>query len=447
MSNQRIAIVGGGVGGLTAAWSLARSGMDFVVYEAGPDVGGHCFTISVDNGEDTVLLDPGVQVLSPPIYPHVLALNRLLGQRLIPYPVAFTLYSAIKGLCGPHHPRSAWWKEVEPECVRFTIEMSELMNQRAAEVVSTSLREYFASRDYSDTFVEMMGYVGAIIGPQEIESALDTSIIVFASVLSSGFLSLISESSHEMAFEGGSGAFVKKLAAPVADRIRLSTGVASIRREDDGVVVTDVHGGVDRFDAVIFCVDGQLALDMLEDPSPMEENLLSGCQMKAYASVVHTDDSLLIPDIEPARRNYIEIKDGFLSLNQSVLNLEKRKLRAPLLMSYETLDIDGGPPITTPPVDPSRILHRFDFRQTKDNTYAFEVKKNLFRIQGQRRTWYAGAWTTMSTLEHTVVSALVVTEALGAPYPFGEDPKAQRVYDAFKSLMMSGTEDFPLSAL
>jgi predicted NAD/FAD-binding protein len=307
--------------------------------------------------------------------------------------------------------------------------------------------EYFTSRGYSPAFVDFMARVAAIIGPQTDEEILETSVVVFATVLSSGFLSLIASSSHEMAFAGGVGAFVDRLAAPVRAYVRLGCGVSSITRDGDHVRVVDERGEAALYDQLVVCVDGLLALALLEDASALEQNLLSSCELKTYASILHTDANLLIPGIEEPRRSYLEISEGVMTGNLSVINLEKRELSSPLLLTYERLRLDGGPPPAPPPIDPAKILRRYEFRQTKDNIYAFEVKRNLFRIQGQRRTWYAGAWTTMSTLEHTVVSALVIAEALGAAYPFADDLEASRSFAAYKSMMLQGTQDFSLSVL
>ena len=55
-----IAVVGGGISGLTAAWELTRRGADVVVYEAAPHVGGKLRAatvgdVSVDVGAEAML--------------------------------------------------------------------------------------------------------------------------------------------------------------------------------------------------------------------------------------------------------------------------------------------------------------------------------------------------------------------------------------------------------
>jgi predicted NAD/FAD-binding protein len=111
------------------------------------------------------------------------------------------------------------------------------------------------------------------------------------------------------------------------------------------------------------------------------------------------------------------------------------------------MPLDGRPPQHPLVVDADKIVHRVEYRQTKDNTYSFVLKRNLFRIQGKARTWYAGSWTTMSTLEHAVVSGLVVAEAIGAPNPLADDSRSFEIYEVYKRMMLQGAEDFPLSAL
>ena len=60
-----------------------------------------------------------------------------------------------------------------------------------------------------------------------------------------GLLQLSASSAWETVV-GGSRNYVERLAAPIADRIRLDTGVRDVRRINGGVVVTDSTGQSER---------------------------------------------------------------------------------------------------------------------------------------------------------------------------------------------------------
>jgi predicted NAD/FAD-binding protein len=72
---MRIAVVGGGIAGLSAGWSLA-SKHDVVLFEKEPVAGGHAFTIEVPNGAESAPADIGFLILQPWSYSNLLALLR-----------------------------------------------------------------------------------------------------------------------------------------------------------------------------------------------------------------------------------------------------------------------------------------------------------------------------------------------------------------------------------
>src|SRR5262245_42690902 len=75
---MRIAVVGGGVAGLTTAY-LLRNAADVVLYEAADRLGGHANTVSVTRGDRTFDLDTGVLVYNERTYPLFTRLLAVLG--------------------------------------------------------------------------------------------------------------------------------------------------------------------------------------------------------------------------------------------------------------------------------------------------------------------------------------------------------------------------------
>src|SRR5579871_5747833 len=77
MRRYRIAVIGAGAAGLTAAYLLQRR-HEVTLYEKKLHLGGHAHTIILDHGPDAgVALDVGFMVLNRRNYP---TMYRLLGQ-------------------------------------------------------------------------------------------------------------------------------------------------------------------------------------------------------------------------------------------------------------------------------------------------------------------------------------------------------------------------------
>ena len=73
---------------------------------------------------------------------------------------------------------------------------------------------------------------------------------------------------------GGSKAYVAKLTAGFADRVRLKCAAVAITRDSNGVAIQDSTGSVTRFDHVFVASHADEALALLTDPSPHEADVL-----------------------------------------------------------------------------------------------------------------------------------------------------------------------------
>ena len=83
---RRIAIVGGGISGLGAAWALHRSGdrFDFRLYEAQAQIGGNAITADMPQADGTTIpFDISVTACIPSVYHHILLLMEQFGIELI----------------------------------------------------------------------------------------------------------------------------------------------------------------------------------------------------------------------------------------------------------------------------------------------------------------------------------------------------------------------------
>lgn len=434
MGPKSVAIVGAGVSGLGAAWMLKRSGIQSVVYEKGSRIGGNAATIDVAQGNATVAIDIGVQYIVPMLYPNVIEMAKLLNVAIRSYPVSFTAAWDDENIFGTHQKNGRLWRQLEPEMTRFTFEMHELLGLKSVEVTSFSIGEYLRSNQYSTLFIEkVMGAVSGVMG-LEFDHDYSSSMLLYVYAFCSNFLSFFSPCST-FAFAGGTRSFVQSLSADADVPIRLNCGVTRIHRTDSSVMIEDERGDRRQFDDVIITTDGELALKLLAEPTRIEQRVLSTYQTLKYPAVVHSDVSALIPSIDESKRTYLEIRDQVTTVNNCVSNPGFVILTSPLLTTYADSDR----------IDESRILHRESFRQDKGSSFSFEVKKNIHRIQGVNRTWFAGEGTTFASFETAMLSGFVIAEKLGAKYPFQATPRANQLFDLMKHLMLRGEDSFKIA--
>lgn len=434
MKNPRIAIVGGGVAGLGAAWMLKKSGIDSVVYEKCETLGGNAKTIDVTVNQKTVPIDVGVQYIVPMLYPNIFAMAKLLSVPIRNYPSAYTASWKDGTLFGVNHQNSEFWREVKPELHRFVFEMYELLGINSIEVTSYCIGEYLKSKNYSKLFTEkVMGAISGVMGV-EYEHDFKTSMLLYVYAFCTNFLSFFIPA-NTFTFVGGTRTFINTLVQDNNVSFKLNCGVSNIHRTDNAVLVEDQNGDIQSFDEVIITTDGHLALKMLSDPSKIEERLLSESQVQTYPGIVHLDENILIPGIANNQRTFIEIRDQVITVNNGILNPGFVSCDKPIFITYAE----------TEKINPAAIIHRFMFRQDKGSSYSFEVKRNLHCIQGKNRIWFSGEGTSFASFETAMISGFVIAEQLGAKYPFESVPRANQLFRLIKNLMLKGEDNFKLA--
>jgi uncharacterized protein len=216
---------------------------------------------------------------------------------------------------------------------------------------------------------------------------------------------------------GGSRAYVLKLIAPFADRIRLNTEVTRVLRTDLGVMVTDAGGRTDRFDQVIFASHSDETLAMLGDATEGEQAVLSAIRYRDNDVWLHCDKALM-----PRR------SAAWTAWN--VLSNADRNAELTLTYWMNALQgIDRATPVfvtLNPPVPPqdSLTFGRYSYAHPQYDSAALAAQARLPEIQGAHRSWFAGAWTGYGFHEDGLRSGLAAAEALGASIPWRQSAMA-----------------------
>jgi hypothetical protein len=205
--------------------------------------------------------------------------------------------------------------------------------------------------------------------------------------------------------EGGSRAYVEKLTAAYADRVRLNAGAVSVKRDGAGAWVRDAKGDVQRYDAVVIATHGDEALAMLDDPSADERNLLGAFRYSKNRAVLHTDPALM-----PRRPsqwsswNYVgDNPEGGCVVSYWMNKLQRIESREQIFLTLN--------PRTMPRAE--TILYDTEYEHPLFNAAAIRAQEQLWSLQGVRKTWFCGAHFGAGFHEDGLQSGLAVAEQLG----------------------------------
>lgn len=415
---MRIAIVGAGVSGLTAAHYLGKCN-EVTLFEADTRLGGHANTVEVDDGARKLPVDTGFLVFNTRTYPRFVGLLEELGVGWVPSDMSFsvrseardfeyggrdlgTLYAQRRNLASARFHRMVW------DIARFYREARELV----ADGTELPLGAWLEQRRYSRGFIDdhLLPMLRAVWSARR-DVALEFPARFLARFFENhGFLSLAP--ARWLTLPGGSRTYVTALERRFRGEIRRGAPVTRVAREAAGVRVTARGQASESFDHVVLACHADQALALLADPSPLERELLAAFPYQSNHAVLHTDERVM-----PRRRRAwsswnVHLDDAGIDGACITYWLNSLQPLATRVNYFVTLN-----PAT--PLDPARVVGRFDYAHPVFGVASTLAQARHGELIGERHTSFCGAYWRNGFHEDGVVSALRVCERLGAAPALG----------------------------
>ncbi len=401
----RIAIVGAGVAGLTAARLLRRK-FDISVFEANDYAGGHSHTVAVEVEGRRFRVDTGFIVCNDRNYPSFMDLMRELRVGLVPAEMSFSVSNPALGLEYNGHnlntlfaQRGNLWR---PSFHRMLLDI--LRFNRAArqhtgdETVGEFVRRQKFGRLFADNYLLPM--VAAIWSCEPGRANAFPMNMLARFFANHGLLNLFNRP-RWFTIAGGSRNYVRALTADFADRIRLSTPVRGVSRGPAGVRLRFDEGS-EEFDHVVLACHSDQALALLESPTRAETEILGAIPYRPNSVLLHHDASLM-PRQRRAWASWNFLAGDAASGRPPVVTycmniLQRLQSPRPLLVSLNAENL----------VDPVSVLAEFSYSHPQYSGQSLRAQARRGEICGAGGIHYCGAWCYDGFHEDAVRSALDV---------------------------------------
>ena len=418
MTPLRVAVVGSGVAGLTAAHIIART-HEVTLFERDERLGGHANTIAIGTADGReVALDTGFIVHNQRTYPTLLRLFADLGIATQASDMSFGVrcegcgleYAGARGMHGvvprPGVLGRPRYLRMLTEVKRFHRQARTVLSDPAAD--GLTLDGFLRRGGYSPYFADhfMLPLTGAVwsSSPSTIRDFPARYLIRF--LANHGMLT-VKNSPQWRTVTGGSREYVARIARGLADRVHVGTPVESIARDDTGVTVNGEH----RFDRVVIAAHPDQALRMLAAPTDAERSVLGAFAYSSNQTVLHTDASLL-PRAAGARASWNYLLDS-CSTSQPLVHVtyhlnRLQALREPVdycVTLNQTARIGAG-----------HELRRMTYEHPIYTHRSLAAQAQLTSLQGERNTYYCGAYHGWGFHEDGCVSGLRAALALGCAW-------------------------------
>ncbi|WP_407939366.1 NAD(P)/FAD-dependent oxidoreductase [Nocardia terrae] len=421
-ATRRVAVIGSGVSGLTAAWVLARD-CEVVLYEADSRLGGHAHTHEVsaraDGTGQPLGVDSGFIVHNDRTYPTLLRLFAELGVRTQESDMSMSVrcdgcgleYAGAKGLRGlfpmPGILRRGAYLRMLGEITRFhRLARAELAG--AGEEART-LGEFLRAAAFSAYFTAhfMVPLVAAVWSCSPRLALEYPARYLFTFLDHHGMLTVFGSPTWRTV-SGGSANYVRAVAAGLDD-VRAGVPVRAVHRASRTVAVRDDADEVEFFDAAVIATHPDQALRLLDAPTPLESAVLGALPYSRNRTVLHTDDSVL-PRSPGARASWNYRLPGCTAAPDRVLvSYDLTRLqRLPRTADRRFLVTLGD----GDRVAPGAALATMDYAHPQYTTESMAARRRLPEL-GDGIVAFAGAYHGWGFHEDGALSGLRAAERVG----------------------------------
>ena len=415
-SPRRVAVIGGGVAGLTAAYVLERAGTQVTLFEKDDRLGGHADTHDVvDSLGRGQRVDTGFIVHNERTYPVLLRLFAELGVETQDSDMSMSVrcdecgleYAGAKGAAGLFAVRRA----ADPRYLRMLAEVLRFHRRARAHLAAPDsdliLDAFLEQGGFSPYFRShfMTPVVSCVWSCPPATAGQYPARYLFAFLSHHGMLR-VTGSPQWRTVVGGSRSYVEKVAKQIT---ATATGweVTGLRRRPDGVEV-DVDGETQVFDAAVVATHPDQALTLLSEPTADEVDVLDAISYSVNPTALHTDRSVL-PRSRRAQASWNYVMDRCSSDASTVLvSYDMNRLQRLDAPETFVVTLNG-----TDRVDPATVLDEMAYAHPSYTTRSVAAQRRLPSLNDDRIV-FAGAYHGWGFHEDGARSGVAAAEALGA---------------------------------
>ncbi|MBT8467942.1 MAG: NAD(P)-binding protein [Myxococcales bacterium] len=434
--SKQIAIVGGGIAGVGAAWALHRAGYEVDLFEKASALGGNAKTFrwSADGGH---VDSPLLVVAWPQMYYHnyELLLDEL-GVGIETLPISYFVQTPEGHFCQDGQtgiqkrfaPELRRWKKLVafvtkvndfflPKGRHHSLYHFSYFNPLNLIPLYWMARLFGISRAFWDT----------IFVPIHCATFITTSMRGVPAVILPLLESIVplEEPTQMGTWQGAPRQVFDRMTARFSDRVHTDHEITGVERRNDRFVISDSKGRRFEADEVVFACDSASVLSALEAPSGLQRLLLSNAQYvddvdPAFSSfVVHSDTSILP---EKHRQRILSEFNTYSEIN------EAGALECTFVISAQNPSTkDAGVPMLVT-FNSQRVIEKVQKRiDLPHPTHSVSLQNLIIMsmmryLQGRDGLHYCGTFTTPEGgHDLSFMSGLVVAHAIGADYPFSSD--------------------------
>ena len=386
---MKIAVVGSGISGLSAAFYLSKK-YKVDLFEQDDHFGGHSYTYDIKKNNKTIPVDLGFIVFNELTYPNLI---KFFNELSVPYEksdMSFSVSIQDSDIeYGGRGLKAIFANKLNVFNLNFLRMIKEIMSfyQTAPTLIKKNLNNetlggYLDKSNLSKYFIEyhIIPMVAAIWS-MPFKKARDMPLKLFLNFFINHGLFKLKDRPQWYTVTNRSRAYVKKVLSTISGEVFKHYKVTEINRNEDNVRI-NIGSEYMNYDQVVLASHADQSLEILKDSSEEEKRILSKFKYVSNVAILHTDERLM-PKRKLAWSSWNSISKG----NQTCVTY--------WLNNLQNLKCDNNFFLTLNPIykiSNNDIVKKINFTHPYFNLETLKYQKDLHLLQGKKRTWYCGSY-------------------------------------------------------
>jgi predicted NAD/FAD-binding protein len=416
---MKIAVIGSGISVLAISYLLNKK-HNITLFEKNDYIGGHSRTVEINDNGKMLAVDTGFIVFNKQNYPLLTSLFKHLDIKVIKSAMSFGVSidqgeieygtNTISSFFGQKKNLASlsFWKMIY-DIFRFNSKAKVTVEQNSSINLGQLLEILKLNSWFKEYYLLPMG---GSIWSTSVKEMLNFPAITFINFFDNHGLLSISNQPQWYTVEGGSKEYVKKISQGFLEKIKLNARIEKIVRGENCIEIHHKNKIVDKFDHVILATHSDTSLKLLESPSKLEQDILGSINYQKNLMVLHSDINFM-PRRKKAWSSWVYLSNSNnsekqVSLSYWMNNLQRLNTATPIIITLN--------PATQP--NASLIYDVYKFEHPVFNQKAIDAQKNIFKIQGENKVWYCGAWQRHGFHEDGLLSAVNLAKKFDVNIPW-----------------------------
>ena len=386
---MKIAVIGSGISGLSASYYFSKK-YKVDLFEQDDHFGGHSYTYDIKEDNKIIAVDLGFIVFNEQTYPNLI---RFFNELNVPFEKSNMSFSVSIKDTNVEYGGSGFnaifankknllnfkFLKMINEIINFYKTAPSLINTETSNV---TLGDYLKSSKLSKYFIEyhIIPMVAAIWS-MPFQKAKEMPLKLFLNFFTNHGLFKLKNRPQWFTVSNRSRTYVKKVLEKISGEVFKNYKVSKILRSENNVRIL-IGNEYQDYDHVILASHADQSLELLDDPSLEESEILKKFTYVSNEAYLHSDENLM-----PIR------KSAWSSWNS--ISKNENTCVTYWLNKLQNLNSEKNYFLTLNPVeaiDKNKIIKKIHFTHPYFNKDNVALQKDLNKLQGKKRTWFCGSY-------------------------------------------------------